>query len=105
MALIVPVQPVPRQTFQVQLAGQATSLNIYQLAYGLFMDVYVGETLIIGGVICLNLNRIVRSQYLGFIGDFAWGDTQGTSDPLYYGLGTRWLLSYLEAADVEAVDA
>lgn len=99
--LLVPLQPVPNQTLQVQLGGQACTLNVYQFAYGLFMDVYVGTALIIGGVICENLNRIVRSLYLGFVGDFCFLDTGGTSDPIYTGLGTRFQLLYLEETDLQ----
>lgn len=99
---VVPVQATPNQSLQVQLGGQSVALNIYQTAYGLFMDVYVGSTLIIGGVICQNLNRIVRSLYLGFIGDFVFNDNQGVTDPVYTGLGTRYSLIYLEASDLPA---
>ena len=102
MPQIVPVQAVPNQTLQVQLANQPTTLNIYQLSTGLFMDVEVNGELIIGGVICQNLNRIVRSAYLGYPGDFVWDDTQGTSDPVYTGLGARYLLAYLNVADLAA---
>jgi hypothetical protein len=97
---IIPVRAVPSQNLQVQLGDQAVTLDIYQLDYGLFMDVYVGNTLIIAGVICLNLNRIVRSLYLGFNGDFAWCDTKGDTDPVYTGLGDRYLLGYFEASEV-----
>ena len=98
--LIVPLQPVPSQQVQIQLGGQACTLNVRQLAYGLFMDVFVGNQQIIAGVICENLNRIVRSLYLGFVGDFVFVDTQGSADPLYTGLGSRWQLTYLEVADL-----
>jgi hypothetical protein len=98
--LVVPVQPVPNQQIQAQLGGQACTLNIVQNAYGLFIDVYVGAAAIITGVICENLNRIVRNLYLGFVGDFCWLDTQGTSDPVYTGIGSRWLLLYLDEADL-----
>lgn len=97
---VVPTQSLPNQSLQVQLANQACTLNVYQFRYGLFMDVYVGTTLIIGGVICENLNRIVRSTYLGFIGDFTFFDTLGTDDPVYTGLGSRFVLIYLEASDL-----
>lgn len=105
--LVVPIQPVPNQTFQAQLGGQPCVLNVYQTAYGLFMDVFVGNTLIVGSVICENRNRIVRSLYLGFVGDFIFVDSQpdplnGPSDPVYTGLGTRFLLEYLEASDLPA---
>lgn len=101
--LIVPVRPIPNQTLQVQLAGQATTVTIRQLLYGLFVDVYVGDTQIIAGVLALNLNRIVRSAYLGFAGDFVFGDTQGTDDPIYTGLGSRFLLAYIEPSEAEAL--
>src|SRR5258708_24770235 len=101
----IPVQALPNQTFQVSLGNQAAALNIYQTAYGLFVDVLVGNTTIIAGVLAQDRNRIVRSAYLGFVGDLAFFDTQGTDDPLFSGLGTRWRLIYLEAADVAAIGA
>jgi len=100
--MIVPVQSLPNQTLQTQLNGQACTLNIYQFAYGLFMDVYVGAELLVAGVICQNMNRIVRDLYLGFVGDFIWFDTQGSSDPIYMGLGSRFILVYLAPADLPA---
>lgn len=98
--LIVPTQPVPNQTLQVQLGSQACVLNVYQTMFGLFMDVYVGATQIIAGVICENRNRIVRSIYLGFVGDFIFIDNQGDDDPIYTGLGSRFSLAYLEESDL-----
>lgn len=100
---LVPLQAVPNQTFQIQLAGQACTLDVYQLAFGLFVDLYVAGALVIGGVIAENLNRIVRSAYLGFGGDFVFFDTQGASDPVYTGLGGRYQLVYLEEADLDAL--
>lgn len=99
---VIPIQPLPNQTMQVQLANQPCTLNIYQLAYGLFIDVVLNDSIIVGGVICENLNRIVRSLYLGFVGDFVFVDTQGTDDPIYTGLGDRFILVYLEEADLPA---
>lgn len=98
--LVVPVQPLPNQTLLVQLGTQACTLDITQNAYALLMDVFVGNTMIISGVICENLNRIVRSAYLGFIGDLVFLDTQGETDPVYTGLGARYVLIYLEATDL-----
>jgi len=92
---IVPIRALPSQQVQCQLNGQAVTLNIFQQAFGLYVDVYVGAQAIIQGVIGENLNRIVRSAYLGFSGDFVFFDTQGTDDPVYTGLGSRFLLVYL----------
>lgn len=103
MSQLVPIQALKSQQVQVQLNGQACTLNIYQQAFGLYIDVYVGATLIIAGVIAENLNRIVRSIYLGFSGDFTFWDTQGTENPVYTGLGSRWQLVYMEASEVPEI--
>jgi len=96
----IPLQSVPNQSLSIALAGQNCRINIYQRSTGLYSDLYVDNTLIIGGVICQNLNRIVRDAYLGFIGDLGFFDTQGINDPEYTGLGSRYLLIYLEASDL-----
>jgi hypothetical protein len=100
--LIVPLQAIPNQTLTITLASQVTQINVYQTAFGLFMDVFLENTLIIGGVICENLNRIIRSAYLGYSGDFAFIDTQGSSDPEYSGLGVRYFLAYLTSAELSS---
>lgn len=96
---VIPLQATPAQTLNVTLNNQACTLNIYAKSTGLYIDVYVSNALIIGGVICQNLNRIVRDAYLGFVGDLIFNDTQGTSDPTYDGLGARYVLLYLTPAE------
>ena len=97
---LVPLNTLPNQTVAIQLNGQSCTLNVYQKSTGLFMDVLVNDVLIIGGVLCENLNRIVRSAYLGFIGDFAFVDTQGSLDPYYASIGTRFYLMYFTGAEL-----
>ena len=99
---VVPLQPLPNQTLNVELNNQACTLNIYQKSTGLFMDVLVNGVGVIYGVLAENLNRIVRSLYLGFQGDFVFADTQGTSDPNYSGLGNQFILIYLSPSDLSA---
>jgi hypothetical protein len=99
---IIPISATPSQTLAVVLAGQSCKINIYQKNTGLFVDLYVNDALIIGGVIALDRNRIVRSAYLGFVGDLAFVDTQGSDTPVYDGLGGRYLLLYLDPADIVA---
>ena len=98
-ALIVPLQPVASQTLSVALNNQACQVNLYVLGSApfehLYLDLLVSDSLIIGGVICQNLNPIVRDAYLGFVGDLMFQDTQGADDPVYTGLGSRWILNYV----------
>ena len=91
---VVPLQPLPSQTVAISLNGQNCQINVYQKSTGLYLDLYVNTALIIGGVLCENLNRIVRDAYLGFSGDLAFNDTQGTDDPIFSGIGTRFFLDY-----------
>ncbi len=108
--LIVPLQATENQNVQTSLGGQAVQLNVYAKQIGpaslpatLFMDVLVNNSIIVSGVICQDRNRIVRDVYLGFVGDLSFADTQGTSNPVYTGLGTQYLLFYLETADLAAM--
>lgn len=100
--LIVPLQAIPNQTVTVTLNDQVTQLNVYQTYEGLFIDVYLENSLVIAGVICENQNRIVRSDYLGYSGDLAWIDTQSSNDPDYTGIGTRFFLTYLTEDELAA---
>jgi len=100
MALVIPIVTLPNQQLQVQLAGQGCNINIYQTSYGLFLDLYSNGVLIVAGVLCKNLTLLVRNAYLGFTGDIGFLDTQGTSDPDYTGLGSRFQLLYLTSSDL-----
>jgi len=103
--LIVPVQAVPNQTFAILLGNQACQITLTTRFFGLYFDLSVSNTPIRNGVICQNQNRLIRYPSLGFIGDFYFTDTQSTSDPVYTGIGSRYLLEYWEAADVATAAA
>ncbi len=97
---VVPLQAVPNQTLQCQLNGQPCTITVQQYAYGLFFSLQVGATAICYNVPCLDFVLLVRFAYLGFDGDFAFVDTQGSSNPVYTGLGTRFQLVYFTPEDL-----
>lgn len=99
---IVPLQAIPNQTVTITLNDQVCQIDVYQKFTGLFVDLYVNSVLIIGGVIAENCNRIVRSLYLGFSGDLAFIDNQGSTDPVFTGLGGRYSLAYIEPDELNA---
>lgn len=103
MAQVIPLQPLPSQSVTVLLGQQACRIEVAQKNTGMFVNLYVSDALMIGGVVAENRNRIVRSVYLGFVGDLAFVDTQGTSDPTYDLIGERYFLVYYPAD--ELVDA
>ena len=120
---VIPLNPVPSQILNVTLAEQACTIRVYaksitvpvsppdsiptdpptyEPAQPVFVDLYVNDALIIGGVIARNRNLIVINTYLGFVGDLAFidlnppPDNREGDDPEYAGLGSRWVLVYLE---------
>lgn len=117
---IVPLAPNANQTLQIVLAGQNCAIALDTLdGYAVTDNTdfsgsqqYLAFTLDVSGVSitrtqnCLNLKRLlINRQYLGFVGDFMFVDTQpdpitGPADPQWAGLGTRWQLMYLEASDL-----
>ncbi len=97
---IVPLIDVASQTVSIPLGNQACQIDIKTRSTGLYCDLYVNNVLIVGGVICRDLSRIVINSYLGFVGDLMFSDTQGADDPSSPGLGTRFLLFYIEASDL-----
>lgn len=99
----IPMNDVFSQTVNVQLGQQNCRLDLYQKSTGFYCDVYVNDALVIGGVICQNLNQIVRDSYLGFIGDLMFDDTQGLDDPSSPGLGTRFQLCYIPPDELGAL--
>jgi hypothetical protein len=88
---------VPAQALTVQLNGQYVQVNIRQLSTGLFADVLLSNSPVAQGVVCEDRCRIVRAPYTGFVGDLAFADTQGSDNPSWPGLGTRFQLLYLES--------
>lgn len=97
----IPLNAVSSQKLSITLAGQPCQLSVYTLLDGaIYMDVLLNGSPIVQCARCLNNNKIVRAAYTGFIGDFIFTDTQGSSDPTYDGLGARYQLVYLESSDL-----
>ena len=97
---VIPLQAVPSQAFTVQLARQTCVMWLRQIETGIYLDLTVNGTPIVMGKRVHDRCRIVRRPYLPFVGDLAMVDTQGTDEPDHTGLGDRWALMYLEAADL-----
>lgn len=96
----VPIIDTAAQSLRVQLGDQSCRIELRQKSTGFYLDLFVNEAPIIQGVICRNRTRVVRSAHFGFVGDLTMVDMVANEDPTSPGLGTRWLLCYLEPADL-----
>lgn len=100
----IPLQSIPNQIVKVVLENQNVQLFIYaKTGYGLFCDVNCNGVDIVTGVLCLDAVPIVCAQYNGFLGNLFFTDTQGSSDPTYDGLGTRYQLIFMTDTEYASV--
>lgn len=93
--ITIPLAAVPSQTLSVILGGQPCKIAVYQLSSGVFLDLTVTGVLLVSCAICRDRTAVLRYPYINFVGDLAFVDTQGSSDPDYTGFGTRFQLGYL----------
>jgi hypothetical protein len=100
MPQVIPLQPVPNQTTQVVLNNQNCQIDVWQTPDALFFNLSVNDEIVVNGQVCQNLNRLVLDQYLGFSGDFAFNDSQGSTDPNYLDIGTRYQLLYYNESEL-----
>lgn len=99
----IPLQAAPSQTTNVILSDQQCQISIYQKPQGLFVDVASNGVSVVSGVLALNAVPIICREYVGFIGNLLFIDTQGTSDPTYDGLGSRYSFVYLTAEENDLI--
>lgn len=89
MSLVVaPLQPIPNQSVSFMLNNTAYTVDVDSMRGELYVSVWrAGEYVL--------RNRALRSYApVGF--GLQLVDSEGTEDPVYTGLGTRWFLLGLE---------
>ncbi|WP_313622832.1 phage baseplate plug protein [Achromobacter sp.] len=96
----IPLKRVPAQTLSVMLNGQNCQISVYQKSTGVYLDLWLNNSPIVTSVLCHDRVRLVRSEYLGFLGDLTFVDTQGHADPEYLGFGSRFVLAYMEPLEL-----
>jgi len=119
--LQIPLSAVPSQTLNIVLDGQSCQIAVYQkqpivdeygVAAGLFFDLVVGGVPIKNAVRCLDRTPLLLDcAYLGVVGMPMFLDTLATAGgpptfngqpPYYTGLGSQFVLLWLEPADIAA---
>lgn len=91
------LQSIPSQQLQAILAGQNCQIAIYQKGEHIYADLNSNGSDISIAVLARDAVPLVPTTYLGFQGNLIFTDTQGTNDPTYDGLGSRYQLVYLTA--------
>lgn len=98
--LTIPLTPVASQTFAVTLAGQPAQIELRTIGALLYFSLTVSGSPIVTTRVCRNKQRLLAdAKYRGFVGDFSFVDTEGDTDPVFTGLGSRYLLVYFNAGE------
>lgn len=97
----VPLAAVPNQTLAIVLNNQACEIALRQNGDDMYFDLTVNGAPIVLTRIVRNKQRLLLdAQYRGVVGDFLFWDMQGDTQPNYTGLNVRYVLFYLEPADL-----
>lgn len=92
--IVIPVQAVPNQAFSCVLDDARAQVNLTTTDYGLFADVVYDGSPVASGRLCEDRTDLNPDRYRGLPQFLGFVDTQGGSDPVYAGFGTRYLLIY-----------
>jgi hypothetical protein len=93
MSVVIPLSPIPSQTVNVTVAGQVAKITVRTIGAALYFSLDG----VVTNRVCRDRQRLlVDAGYRGFVGDFQFVDTKGAADPVYWGLGDRWQLTYGE---------
>lgn len=100
----IPLEPLTGQTLNVVLAGQNCTVSVYQRAGFMYLDLAVGETYLIRGLLIVPAEPILPTL-AGFVGNLYMIDIQNTPaeqvSPTWDGLGSRYELFYTTEAETE----
>lgn len=90
----IPLDALPNQSFSIEIGESDVELEFITRGSFMYMNLKVNEEEKLNGVICLNNTNLLLYPTIGIKGKMYFKDTQGNLDPIYFGLGTRWLLVY-----------
>lgn len=84
----IPLQPIPNQSVSFLLNGKSYTIDVDTRLENIYISIFQDGEYVLR-------NRALRAYApVGF--DLQLADTLGTDDPIYTGLGSRWLLMGLE---------
>lgn len=102
----IALNQVDAQKFTTNVSDQDINIRIMDRGdNGTFFDLYLNNTSIITGVLCLDRTFLVKYTYHNFKGDFMFVDTQGADAPQFTYYNTRFIFVYLTSDDVTSLKA
>lgn len=93
---VIPTSNEPNQTFSVDIEKKKVGITLLTRGQYIYASISLDDEDKLNGIVCHNKQNILLYS-TGLKGKIYFEDTQGNSDPIYYGLNDRWLLYYEEA--------
>jgi hypothetical protein len=91
---VIPLAALALQQFSCVLDNQTAQFTLTTTEDGLFADIVYSGVSIAAGRLCLDRTNLNSSPYTGLPQGLFFVDLLGTSDPVYTGFGTQYLLLY-----------
>ena len=88
---IIPLEAVPNQRVPILLDSTSYTIEVLTRNDRLYLTIWDEDQRILA-------NRFLAC-YAPLIREFVLIDLEGTDDPVYTGLGSRWLLAFAEESD------
>lgn len=92
--VIIPTTNNANQSLNVTLSGLNCVINLYQKDANLYFDLIVEGNILISSRLCQDRTQLIFEQYFVLPGQLFFIDQQGTSNPTYDGLNSRYFLYY-----------
>lgn len=99
----IPLTALPDQRMQMILGGQDVALRVYSRDERLYTDLDLDDAPVWRGFLGRNCVPCKLYTHLAFKGQLVFVDMQGTADPHWSGLGSRWLLVYLTDEEIAEI--
>lgn len=94
--MIIPLEALPNQKLTINLNNQNCVFEFVTRGKNIYMNLSVDNQEVVNGVICLNKVDLIQYNYLNFNGRLYFEDLESNLDPYFWGLGTRWVLNYVQ---------
>ena len=91
---VIPLPATPNPQFNCVLDGALAQISLLTTQTGLYATVVYDGAPVATGRLCLDRVDINPDRYRGLPQFLGSVDLQGTSDPVYTGFNTRYLLLY-----------
>lgn len=94
----IPISDERSQKVTTTLGQQVVDIVLTMRLGKLYVDVKANRVPVVSGRVCLNGEPIVNEAFRPFEGELYFEDLQGNDDPVFGGLGKRYVLRWVKNA-------